>query len=180
MITKLSDNPSLVPPIIATQWLNSPIFLSTQKQLNILMDERDKTKQILTKTDIATNPGVIALKSILVNHIRDLQNVETSLMNWVNYDLSRQNSAMLAKLNETAGNAQLIEVEVLNLASRKLLVKGEGGAGIDSATRENLVKRHKKIPTWFWGRMPASSIGNSEAWLDEMGLFNADLSSQCK
>ena len=167
----------------ATESMNALIETvksNPKKRSPDLVDQYRKIKRELRKTAGFYRASRI-WKKLAATHMRDLPSFRKNLVSKVDLDFTRRNKKLLSNLESVRKNADLIEVEIYNGASRDLVWKS-AHPEFESTQTEWIPGKsgpdHRE--TWSWGRVRHSDLENTEVWEDELGALKADVQSLCQ
>jgi hypothetical protein len=108
---------------------------------------------------------------------QDLERRNTVLSQRIRQDLLERTRAMKENLQWVAEQAALVEIEVQQGGSRDLILTH--ARGVKSKNEPARDPSRAREESWDWGRRNAASLRDGEIWEDELGSFEADLSSRC-
>ena len=103
-------------------------------------------------------------------------------MSEINMDLNDRTKRMVSNLATVSQNIQLVEAEVYNSLSERMIAdqgpQAKRGLASDSAKK---APKRDDGPTWDWGKfsMTASEDDEAEFWEDELGFLKANVIDQC-
>ena len=178
-----------VPDRIASEWLRSPVFVSGQDELNLLVDEKLAAVNLSRRINRAfANKRDPRWQGVQREIIAQLENArgryyrrESDLKHAINSDLNARTKAMVDQLNDVSSNMQLVEAEIYSNMSEKMISDyhhpnapgGRSPAGHGDTSAKN------SAPVWDWGRFAADSDDQSEVWEDEVGFLKTEVKSRC-
>lgn len=110
-------------------------------------------------------------------------NVSTSLEKKLESELRRRLGRMSGRLEDVVDNLALMEIEILDGASRDLVWRNSHPEAAETI-RKRLAGLQNETPTWNWGsaltQLEADDWGeNEEVWEDELGAHVVALSNRC-
>ena len=114
-------------------------------------------------------------------HLASLAPLQSRIIDRVNTDLRALSRALLANLDSVRRNADLIEVEILNGASRDLVWNSvHPDFKEESLPEKSPATARNPAASWSWGRLRHSELERAELWEDELGALKADAGSLCE
>lgn len=178
---------SEVPDPIGTEWLRSPVFISSQEEINALNRASARAQELIESVDEQardfSNGSAFAasLKKTLLGYKGQIIARAKVLKNNIHVDLTNRNLAMLKQLSEVAENNQLIDVESYQGATQDILWQNQHpDFKVVSAKLAKDQTLNKPGSTWSWGRTLASDRATDrEVWDDELGNMTANLENLC-
>jgi hypothetical protein len=118
-----------VPDRVLTEWLRSPLFLASQDELNLLLDEKTAqlelpgklARVIAEKKNKKWHQAEAELLALLQSSGATIAPREERLIASINHDLDVRTRQMKVSLYEVLSNLRLLEAEIYNSMSEKMI-----------------------------------------------------------
>ena len=186
------------PPLnVLSEWVRSPIFLTSQQEINLLLDEKSASHKLLQglaqliKADAHLAPKTRALQERLHRAIYEIvrafsssiASTQQSLIGQINHELSFLNRYMVAQWLDNFKNSQLLEVEIFNMTGERLTNKKHDALGSKSDAplpTITVAAKSAELPTLDWGKFSLLHQDDEEIWEDEVGFLQTSTQNICK
>jgi tetratricopeptide (TPR) repeat protein len=190
VLSRFIETKKGAPKNIATEWLRSPVFLSEQQEVNLVLEEKELIPKLIQ--EFANHPqynpkqpsSPIALFRVwMQGFAQEIPRVEATLVNRINRELEFRNRVMIAQFIEAMENVQLLEIELATAAGDRMLAKvseEDKEKLLEKARQEAKAKADETGSTLDWGRFPASEDEEVETWEDELGAIRTEVLNLCK
>ncbi len=179
-LTEFLEKKSTIPQKIVASWFRTPDFISSQNELNIILDEKNAIKLIYSNLKENKNAHTYFIKEIVKN-ARALKALELKKVADLNSLIKTKTNTLFTNLKDVLENISLLEIEILTAASKDI-IRGNTENRTPATTKTELIQKKDldRSEKWEWGSISGTRMGEEEIWDDELGFLKADLSNRCQ